>query len=151
MTKHKIPFWQTKLWALEKKLHSLQVKENAEVALILQVCVSFAQLFWERGTQLPGKSISLILKTTLSPVMALVRSFLRLQALGRDGDILFRVKVVLRTGDSSAEVAILCPSDATMGLCGLAASPRNALNWREPESWRCTAPSVFVCLHAQYF
>lgn len=52
--------------------------------------MSFAQLFWERGKQLPAKSISLILKTTLSSVMALVRSFLRLQTLGWDGDTLIR-------------------------------------------------------------
>lgn len=58
-----------KLLALEKtKLHSLQVKESAEVALILQVCMSFAQLLGERGKQLSGKSISLILKPAMSSV-----------------------------------------------------------------------------------
>lgn len=49
--------------------------------------MSFTQLFWERGEQLPGKCISPILETALSSVMALVRSFLRLQTLGWDGDI----------------------------------------------------------------
>lgn len=53
--------------------------------------MSFAQLFWERGKQLPGKCISPVLQTTLSSVMALVRSFLRLQTLGWDGDIFKRL------------------------------------------------------------
>lgn len=69
MTKHKIPLWWTKLLTVRKKKKKAFITSERKCwDSFNPVSMGFAQLFGEKGKQLPAKPSSVILKTAMSSV-----------------------------------------------------------------------------------
>jgi len=70
--------------------------------------MSFAQLFWWRGKQLPGKSISLILKTALASVRGSGEELLQSSDPGVGySSFNMRLSWLLKTIDSAVGAGVL--------------------------------------------